>query len=397
MEISKKLKELWFQMRQETLSSKSVFSERRYLDKVKQELTQKEWAKVAMHLDRTVAKLPHHLNHAWNPIRAKPIVKAWLFARYELIFGKLTCQHCGNVDGPIFRKAKNSGFRFSALIKYCSFQCSKSSEETTQRRKDTCLNVYGVDNISKTQNFRNFLKNFHAKALPEFYKEIQTKTEVTKLIKYGSLQEATRKRIAKFKATSTHRYGGNSPMCSPAVQAKTIETNMRKRGVPNVSQDPTVMEKIVANTSWKRFSAKALFINGNHYSTLQGYEPDFLKWFYDTERNTQVLISHGLSIPYTYKKQKKYYHVDFHVKDEPTILEIKSEYTTNLLKAKMPGAGSASAMRAKFKAAISQGYNIYLAIWFPTLNDCFVRKGLLPSQAQLAREVTQWKKLRLQQ
>jgi hypothetical protein len=206
-------------------------------------------------------------------------------------------------------------------------------------------------------------------------------------MKHGSLEKAEKLRTKKMVKTNNERYGGNAATCDPKVRKKVKLTVREKYGVDNVSQSPEVMRKIIESTGNKLYARKSTIVAGTKYEALQGYEPDFLKWFYKHYKRKPE--AHSVSIPYRHAGKKRRYHPDFAV--GKTLIEVKSVYTAGLCKGRLEGYGSYTTMKAKFRGALIEGYRIYLVVWLPELKTAFVHKGALPSREELKRKFKAWR------
>lgn len=108
--------------------------------------------------------------------------------------------YCGN-------KTKFISFK-EGYLKYCSTKCSRNSIEVKEKYKNTCLDKYGVDNVSKID-------------------EIKSKKKDTYLDKYGVstiLQHHTTKNIIK------NKYGVDNVFKSKNIQDSIKNTNILKYG-----------------------------------------------------------------------------------------------------------------------------------------------------------------------
>jgi hypothetical protein len=388
------LKEIWISLKDECASNKTIFSERRYLNRVKEVLTDRQWEKIKCHIDRREAVLPHHFRPDWNPKDDEPKVRAWRQARYELIFGIMKCETCDAKEGPIFTKIKNSGPHMNTIYRYCSASCSKASEHAVAGRRRTCLALYGVDNVSRSAHFRTTMKNHYANASEEWHKDRKDKKEATRIEKYGSLERYEKIRARKMVKTNNLRYGGNCSTCDPKVRRKVKATVRERYGVDNVSQSPEIMAKIIAATGNRLYERKSVRVKGRLYENLQGYEPAFVKW-YHKQVGRPALKTHCVSVPYKHAGKQRYFHPDFEVEGENVLIEVKSVYTAGLC-TNSGGYGSYTVTKAKFQGAVNVGYRIYLAIWNERIDAWFIREGSLPAKKLLKAEYDSWLKEKLQ-
>jgi hypothetical protein len=129
---------------------------------------------------------------------------------------KTHCIKCG----IIIKDSHKSG-----LCKKCSqLGISRNSPESIQKRKETCIKKYGVDNPFKS-------------------KEIQEKIKQTNLEKYGveySFQSENNKE--KSKQTMKEKYGGHSS-ANIQVKEKLKKTNLERYGVEYTYQSENNKEK----------------------------------------------------------------------------------------------------------------------------------------------------------
>lgn len=391
MDRTKLFRQNWYEMRDECARTGALFSARQFLNRMERILGPKEWKKIEKIVDKTKAGLSHHHNLDYNPISCKMALEDWGSRRYTFMFGKLICQKCGAADGPLFRKVLTEGIGTSIkkLHDYCSDSCSKGSDRANAKREATCLAKYGEVNVAKTLNFRIGMARLHKSLTQEEQSERRMKTEVTKIRRHGSLGEAERKRAEKMMATNQLLYGGNAATCSKKVRAKVVATNLERRGIRNVSQDPEVMEKIVASTGAKRFKRKSITIRGQTLENLQGYEPMALHWLYKVRKVKHRVEKAKVSIPYRHAGKNRCYHPDFAVKNTNVLIEVKSAYTAGMM-GKVGVYGSYTTTKAKMLGAASAGYTIYMLIWHPGLQDCFVWKGPLPSKKELKADYKKW-------
>jgi hypothetical protein len=108
----------------------------------------------------------------------------------------------------------------------CSVKCAASNPERIKKIKATCLEKYGTDNFSKTE-------------------EYVEKSKKTCLEKYGvefSFQSENNK--TKSKATNLKKYGCENPNQNELVKNKTRQTNLEKYGVDNAFKSSEIKEKI---------------------------------------------------------------------------------------------------------------------------------------------------------
>jgi hypothetical protein len=125
--------------------------------------------------------------------------------------------------------------------------------------------------------------------------------------------------------TNLERYGSIGTLGDIVVQAKYKATNMERRGVEYVMQDPAVFEKAYR----KRCKKKDYTMPSGVVIRVQGYEPwalDKLVKQYVESDITVADASFNISWVDT-EGQSRVFYPDIYVKSEHRIVEVKSTYT----------------------------------------------------------------------
>ena len=134
---------------------------------------------------------------------------------------------------------KTCGKPIDKSYKFCSFKCSGSSEETKNKRKETNLKKFGVENpaflkASQEKSKETCLKKYGS----EFYfqsKDFKEKSKETCLKRYN---------VTSFSKTETLRKRASDFMKSDYFKEKSKETCLRKYGVDNISKSEYFKTKI---------------------------------------------------------------------------------------------------------------------------------------------------------
>lgn len=177
------------------------------------------------------------------------------------------CKVCG-------RPTKFRNFKSGYPI-YCSSKCSNSDPDKKETCRQTVINRYGVENVSKSSVVKDRICNT--------FKE-----------KYGVEWVGQSKEVqAKQKATCIEKYGVPTPFQMDDFQEKSIQTCRKKYGTDYATQSQEVKSKITAS-----YIDKPGFTNPS-------YNPDVIdkrretnfknfdgKWFTQTDEMTQS--NHGL-------------------------------------------------------------------------------------------------------
>jgi len=182
---------------------------------------------------------------------------------YKDFIGDVKYCYCGN---------KNS---FVNLVigyhEYCSLKCSANSQETKDKKiqtckdnygvehpskskevqdkkKKTCLEKYGVENVSQLNTIKDKKKQ---KSIQKYGTEcvlnskiIKNKIKKTCLKKYGVIHYSKSLEFKnKIKKTCLDRYGIDNPMKSEVVREKSKQTCLEKYGVESYSKTKEFKEK----------------------------------------------------------------------------------------------------------------------------------------------------------
>jgi hypothetical protein len=164
--------------------------------------------------------------------------------------------------------------------------------------RKTCIDKYGVDNVSKIESI----------------KEVK---EQTCLKKYGTKNPHQNKEvIKKAEETNIKRYGFKNVFQNEDIKSKIKDGYKNKFDVDYPSQVPEIHKKIIINSlKLKKFNNTSICFQGS-------YEEDFLKIYYDILPN----IKRGLTFKYLYNNKKCIYYSDFYIKELNLIIEIKNNY-----------------------------------------------------------------------
>jgi len=171
---------------------------------------------------------------------------------------------------------------------------------TNNKYKITCMQKYGVENISQ---------------LPETHEKIKHSS----LERYGVTSYT---KLEKFKddhrSKMVEKYGVDSFSKTEEWLEKQKISSIKKFGVENASQSKEVFSK----QQQKRFKIQKYKDTELYY---QGsYEKDFLDNFYE-----RIKIETTSPINYIFEDKNKVYFPDFYLPEFNLILEVKSTYTFN--------------------------------------------------------------------
>ena len=168
-------------------------------------------------------------------------------------------------------KVCNKSLTFTNLIRYpyqqyCSSKCSANSNETKKLREKTCLNRYGVKNVSQCEKIKlkkeqTCFKNHGVKTgllskrtketmlnkygVPHNWQKglLRDKLNQKNIELYGNSSAQSKEVIEQRKLTNQLKYGGNAPACDPDVINKMSYTCIEKYNVPFFIQSQEFIDK----------------------------------------------------------------------------------------------------------------------------------------------------------
>ena len=125
---------------------------------------------------------------------------------------------------------------------YWNNLCENDIDQINNKRKNTCLDRYGVDNINKLDNIKNKIKETVNDRYGGFTYQVDVlkdKVKNTNMDKYGVDIPSTLDEIKnKVKKTNLEKYGVDSPMKLPEFKNKMSKVILEKYGVDNVMKLP---------------------------------------------------------------------------------------------------------------------------------------------------------------
>lgn len=177
------------------------------------------------------------------------------------------CDVCGDEKMIRYQDYQKST-KYQTSVYYCN-KCKHKKYEKT------CLEKYGLKNISQKDDIKN-----------------------------------------KKKETYLKNWGVDNPSKSKDIKIKKEKTSLKNWGVKYCSQDKNILYSRIKNGVLVR-KYKDLFYQGS-------YEKDFLEKYYD-----KFKITNGFSIEYEINHEKHIYHPDFYLPDFNLVVEIKSSWWLN--------------------------------------------------------------------
>jgi hypothetical protein len=221
----------------------------------------------------------------------------------------VSCDYC-NVE---FKREYREYIRNTKI--QGKFSCLKC---TNNKYKVTCLEKYGVDNISRVSTTHDKIRE-------------------TSVERYGETSYMkTDKSKEENKIRTMEKYGVDHVWKSVIVRDNIKKTCLERFGFENASQCPEIFSK----QQKKRFEIHIFRETELYYQGT--YEKDFLDKYYDLFEITKIDF-----INYTFDSDRVYYP-DFYLPKYNLIIEIKSSYTYDRFLEKN---------NSKQKACLELGYN----------------------------------------
>lgn len=133
-------------------------------------------------------------------------------------------------------------------------------QSTTDRRRETTLALYGVDNVSKSDEIKTkigdvFEERYGARCALQ-NEAVKEKAAATIRLRYGVDNVFASPEIqARIRETNLERFGVGNPQQSPEIRARTVRTCQDKYGADSFLRTDAFKEKSVA-TSQKRYGVR---------------------------------------------------------------------------------------------------------------------------------------------
>ena len=247
-----------------------------------------------------------------------------LVKRETKIEGKCRNEECNDM----FNKS------FQELIENKNFYCKKCLNKLSdKKRKETCLEKYGVENAMSNESVQNKIKLTNLQKYGVEYtfqsEQYKIKYKSTVLKKFGVENVSQNEDIKKKKIkTCLENYGVEHPSQSNKIKQKKIETSLKNYGVEYPIQDPNVLDKNIKSCYRTK---QYIFPSGNIILT-QGYEHLALDELINKEQiDEKNIIMGAKNVPtiwYFGNDCKNHRHyVDIFIPTQNRCIEVKSTWT----------------------------------------------------------------------
>ena len=174
---------------------------------------------------------------------------------------------------PVCKECKIGQLSFlnysKGYVDFCSVKCAQTNSKTKEKIKQTNINKYGVDNVSKLDNIKEkkktTLKKNYKVDSPLQSKKIQDKVKDTNLKKFGCENVSQNEDIKEKKIeTNLKNNKVKYPIQSQIIKDKIQSTIKRKYKVDNISQSEEIKQKKVDTVN-------------NHYGVDNPFQADVIK------------------------------------------------------------------------------------------------------------------------
>lgn len=231
---------------------------------------------------------------------------------------------------------------------YCGYISKNSNGIYTckicnlEQRKKTCLEIYGVDNVSKNENVKKKVKKSMIENGTDFGFRSQSYKK-TLMKNYGVTNPSMSKEIQlKKEETCFKNFGVINPFQSSIIKNKMGDTLMKKYGVRYPAQSYEIHRKQQSGYILKHHD------NGLYYRG--SYELDFIEYCILNEIEIENFKG---TIDYFFDGKNRKYFPDFFIKKLNMVIEIKSSYTYDCEKEQN---------EAKKEATINNGFDFKFLI-----------------------------------
>jgi hypothetical protein len=213
------------------------------------------------------------------------------------------------VDNPMDIQKCVDKIKSTKLEKY-----NNISYNNREKYKKTCLEKYGVENVSLSKGIKNKIN----KTIFDIY-------GVDNISKSTNIKD--KKKNSLFK-----NYGVNSLFSLDNIQSKKKDTVKKRYGVENVFQLESVKEKSKFTMLEKYGTPYAFSLPNKRYKILFDdrlklyYQGTYEKHFLDFCFNNNINITKPKFIKYTINDKEYKYFPDFYYEPLNLLIEIKSDY-----------------------------------------------------------------------
>lgn len=250
---------------------------------------------------------------------------------------------CGNLDNKNIRMVLESSGLF----------CNKCTiKNSLDKKKETCLEIFGVENPFQSESVKNEIKAvFKKKFGVEYVTQLESVKDKAKQtciekfgVEYASQSEIVKDKIKttniknlgveypsqsesvrnKCKSTYIKNLGVEHPSKSEIIKDKKKKTSMKNYGVEHPMQDKETFEKCQKSS----FKQKLYKFKSGEEDNCQGYEPLALEELEELHNYTYKDYKNWNNLEFYYEinNKKHRYYPDIPFIRMNKIIEVKSDY-----------------------------------------------------------------------
>ena len=243
---------------------------------------------------------------------------------------KQTCINNFGVENPSKNEEIKEKRKQTCITKF-GVEYLFQNEKVKEKFKQTCINNFGVENPLLSEEVKEKIKETNLEKFgvenPFQNEDIKQKMKDTNLKKFGVENPSKSEEIKeKIKQTCLVKFGVEYAFQSEEVKQKIKQTNLQRFGVEYPSQNEEIAEK----TSKNAYRRKEVITPSGKTITFQGYEPFAYKILLETYEEEEIITSRN-EVPEIWwndhEGKKHRYFVDFFIKKDNLMIEIKSQRT----------------------------------------------------------------------
>jgi hypothetical protein len=250
------------------------------------------------------------------------------------------------VENPFVVKEIKEKVKQTFLERY-NVEHPMQIKEVRDKFKQTCLERYSVENPARSEEIKNRIKQtcLERYGVDSHFKsqEVRDKIKQTFLDRYGVKNPLQIKEVRnKIRQTNLEKYGVEYPLLSEEIQDKIKQTNLERYGVKYISQVKEIQNKI-RNTMLQKYgvyynSMPCFSLNSQELFTsieliLSDMYPD-LECFYATNKEIELggkLVTNEYQVLVeSVSDNKKVRFLDFYIPALKKWIEFDESYHDNI-------------------------------------------------------------------
>jgi hypothetical protein len=261
------------------------------------------------------------------------------------------------VENPLQSEIVKAKSKETCLKKY-GVEYSLQSQIVREKSKKTMVENYGVENPSQNEEIQNKKKDTIKNKFGDegLANSIITNKRRTTCLKIYGVENQFQSEIIKekIKNTMVENYGVENPSQNEEIQNRKIKTNIHKYGYKHPTQNSSYMNELSKNS----YKLKDYILPSGEIIKIQGYENYALDELFNNDILEENIITGCKNVPeiwYDDENGKKHRHyVDIFISSQNRCIEIKSTWTAEKKK---------DCIFLKQKAGKELGYNYEIWVY----------------------------------